>query len=301
MLVMITVAVILLGAVMVPYMDSETQKDEDVLDVIVLGGQSNMAYIPAYMDIDVVNEELGEPSMTCYYFGTDTRPSYLGMDMSECDMHSMYNNGAWIIGGEECGLAYTLASRSHHDILTINVAIPAYTIAQFEPGTTGGNHIKNTIEAALSVIPSTYTINKVGWAWCQGESDKKTSYSSYISSFDKIDAMMNEYGFDKCYLVQTKPVDSGSATIAQEMIVQNEKDVVMASTAPATFTVANGNLIEGNSLHYSQQGRIIVGEDIANAVTIPDDSYYSLLYVIPVMVIAAIILIAVRMIYSNRD
>ena len=296
----VVVSVILMGSLLVPYLDSTTEKNENVLDVFVLGGQSNMAYIPSYMDLDVVNDELGAPAEDCYYFGTSSRPVYLNMDLATCDIYPMYSGGAWIIGGEECGLAYALTPKTHHDLLVINVGIPAYKISQFEPGTTGGDHIENVIEAALAAIPSTYTVNKLGWAWCQGESDRTTSYASYIASFNKIDAMLGGFGFDMCYMVQTKPSDSGSATIAQQMIVNDQKDVVMASTAPAGFTIANGGLIEDNWLHYTQHGRIIVGEDIANAISVPNTSYFEILYIVPVLIIAAIILLAVRM-YSNRD
>lgn len=299
-LVTVVISIILLGAVLVPTLNSTTHKDENVLDVFVLGGQSNMAYIPAYMDLNTVNSELGAPAEPCYFFGTQTRPAYNGINLSDCDMYPMYSDGSWIIGGEECGLAYYLTPKTHNELLVINVGIPAYSIDQFEPGTTGGNHIVNTIEAALASIPSTYTVNKLGWAWCQGESDRTTAYANYIASFDKIDGMLSNLGFDMCYLVQTKPSDSGSATIAQQMIVSDQTDVCLASTAPAGFTIANGGLIEGNWLHYTQHGRIIVGEDIANAISIPDYESLKILYIVPIIVIAALLLIVARL-YMSRD
>ena len=211
-LVIITIGLIVTGGILVPAV-TEMSEDRDTLEVVVLGGQSNIAYVLDYMDLSTVNSDFGAPAADCYYFGKNV-PVRLNMPLGSCELHSMYSNGAWIIGGEEVGIAYTIANKTQNDVLVINAAIPAYSVSQFEPGTTGGDHIKHVIEAALSEIPSSYSITKCGWVWCQGESDKTTSVNDYVASFDKVAGLFNDFGFTTCYMVQTRPVDSGNARLS---------------------------------------------------------------------------------------
>ena len=81
----------------------------------------------------------------------------------------------------------------------------------------------------------------------------------------------------------------------------------MASTAPAEFTAASGTLIVGNTLHYSQLGRDIVGTQIGQSIidhtpiVYTDSAYNSLVGIIPVIVIVSIVMIAVGGIYLRRS
>lgn len=292
----IVISLLVVGAILVPITSNYSSDGEHTLDIVVLGGQSNMAYIPAYMDLDVVNQDIPQPTTNCYFYGYADRPVWNNADLPLCDIHSMTANGSWIIGGEEVAVAKTISDYTSDDVLVVNVAIPAYAIAQFEPNTTGGNHIKNVLTDVLQEIPAKYTKIKCGWAWCQGESDKTTPVNDYVSSFEKVQGIFESFGFKTCYLVQTKPSDSGNATAAQTIIANTVPGVVMASTAPSTFTRDNGMLIEDNWLHYSQAGRDIVGSDIGHAICkkmtphLRDNDVYSVISMIPILVTAGLII-----------
>lgn len=311
----VLVGVVLVTALLIPVVDDNSTDGENTLDVVVIAGQSNAAYIVDYVDVDVVNSEIPQVTEKCYYFGYGPNDAARpinnlneGKNSNILNLFGMSSGGKWVIGGEEVALASTIASVTHDDVLVINVAIPGQAIEYFTPTQAGGAYAKEMIELALSKIPTTYSVRTVGWMWCQGESDKTTAVADYVASFDLIQAQYAELGFDTCYMVQTKPVDSGNATTAQTQICDTDPDVIMASTAPADFTVANGLLIDGNSLHYSQAGRDIVGEEVGDkiaaniSVHLRDGSAtYSVLQLVPILVVVALVLGAVGSFISRRD
>lgn len=263
----ITIGIILIGVILMPVIERVNISGEDTLDVIILGGQSNIAYNPLRVDAEVVNEQIGLPSTNCYYFGTESQAvQYDRMPISDCSMLPMVVNEQWHIGGEEPAIAKVISDYTNDDVYIINVAIGGFSISQFAPGSIGGNWINSVLDAALDFIPDRYTVNKVGWVWCQGESDKTTPVSSYVESFGSLDDYFKTKGFDYCYLVETRPIDSGNATAAQRELPGIYDNVEMACTAPATFSVANGMLRDGDALHYSQAGRNVVGEDVGEAI-----------------------------------
>ena len=306
-LLTLTIGVILVGAVLVPTIEETNVSGEDVLDVVILGGQSNIAYNPIRVDASVVNDQIALPSTNCYYFGTDQQAvQYPLISISDCSMQSMTEGNEWRIGGEEPAIAKKIADKTNDDVYIINVAIGGTAIANFLPGTTGGDWIEDVLTAALSIIPAKYSVHKCGWVWCQGESDKTTAVADYIESFGTLNDYFKSKGFDYCYLVETKPIDSGNATAAQRALPSIYDNVTMASTAPATFTVDNGLLRNGDPLHYSQAGRNIVGEQVGAAIAnnLPahsrDGLDSPLLQAIPIIVIVALLMAAVGAIALRR-
>lgn len=288
-------AIVLTICVVVPITANTTRTGDDTLCVVVLVGQSNVAYIPSYMDLDVVNEDVPLPTTNCYYFGTSSFP-ISGSNIDACSIWPMVVGNKWRIGGEECSLAYGISEKTNDDVLVINVGDPGRPISYFEPTNDGGKRIQAILDRALNLIDDKYVIKKVGWIWGQGESDKTTPIEDYVSSFTKIDHMMKDNGFDKCWMIQTKPIDSGYATQSQEEIVDSFKNVNWGSKAPDKFTVQNGGLIEGNSLHWSQSGRIEVGYDCAEQIvkilpTHPRSSVaYELLELVPIFIVLGVII-----------
>ncbi len=302
------VALLLTVSVLVPVSDQSA--GEDTLAVVVLAGQSNITYISEYMDVDVVNEEVAVPEVDCYYFGTAESPlrQWVYDDSVGVGLYSMLDSDRqWRIGGEECAIASAIGQKSNCDVLTINVGISGQMISHFLPTNAGGVYIDAMLSAALDLIPNHYRQIKCGWVWCQGESDRTTSVESYVGSFGTIRENFAEWGFNTCYLVQTAPDRSGNATEAQLQCVSTYSDVILASTAPSTFTVANGGLIEGNTLHYTQHGRDGVGAEvgakIASGMTWHTDnsSLLGMIHIIPLIVIVGLVLGAVGMFISRRD
>lgn len=304
----ITLGVILIGALLVPTIEEANVSGEDTLDVVILGGQSNIAYNTTRVDPSVVNDQIELPSTNCYYFGTSSQAvQYAVTTISSCSMQPMVVDGAWKIGGEEPAIAKAISDKTNDDVYIINVAVGGTAIADFLPGTTRGTWVDDVLAAALPLIPEKYTVNKVGWVWCQGESDKTTPVNDYIESFGVLDNYFKSKGFGTCFLVETKPIDSGNATEAQRMLPSVYNNVIMSCTAPVNFTVDNGMLREGDTLHYSQAGRNVVGEDVGEVISSKllahsrEGLDSNLLAVIPIIMIVALVVMATGALYLRRD
>lgn len=290
----ITVATILVLCVAIPIISDVTKHDEKVLNVVVIGGQSNGVYMSQLVDLDLVNEEVPQPPVTCWFYGN----GYI---------HDMTSNGKWILGNVDSPLAYEIAKYSNTDVLVINACVGGKPIEYFTPGNDGADWITECVETALSRTTSFDKVNKLGWAWIQGESDKTTSVDDYIADFEKVDGLFKSLGFNYCWISQTRTVDGGNAVTAQEQIVNTMPNVFWGSRASDTFTVENG-MIYTDGLHYTQAGRIIIGEDIGKAMTdkipfsLENEPYLDLIQIIPVMLIVSLIAIAARMfIVGSRD
>lgn len=300
--------VILIGSFLVPIVDDSSDAD-DTLEVLVIAGQSNAAY-GGFVNPTLVNQEIPKPSTNVYYYGTDTKPIWYGYPnnptydttFESYDIHSMINNGSWSIGGYEPGIAYAISEKSNCDVLVINVGISSATIQFLQPDDTGGTYVKNVINDALSKVNSKYKIDKVGYMWLQGESNYNTNVDTYISYFDTINDWYHSQGFDTCYMVQTRPYNGGNASVAQLQICKTNYSVVLASTAPDTFTVDNGMMVSDN-LHYSQKGRDVICNDVASQLQVSyhfDSQGTNLLVVIPFVVIAALLVAVVRIVINRN-
>ena len=289
---------------------TDSVNGEDNLEVLVIAGQSNAAY--RQVDVSLINEEIPQPVTNVYYYGTSTQPIWFGypsnptydQTLASYGIYSMVSNGQWKIGGYEPVLAESISKKSNCDVLIINVGISSATIANLTPQQIGGEYTTKVIEDALSKVDSKYHIDKMGYVWIQGESNAGSTVDGYIQQFNIINDWYHEHGFEKCYMVQTRPANSGNAAIAQLKICQDDPSVILASTAPSTFTVENG-LMVSDDLHYSQQGRIVVGEDINSKISltphIRDASVGSLLGVLPVILIIGLLLAVTAVIFAKRN
>lgn len=305
----IFVIVVLVGSFLVPIVNDSTDAD-DTLEVLVIAGQSNAAY-GGFVNPTLVNQEIPKPSTNVYYYGTASQPIWYGYPSNPTydttfesyDIYPMINNGSWAIGGYEPGMAYAISEKSNCDVLIINVGISSASIQYLQPDNTGGAYVNDVIEDALSKVDSKYKIDKVGYMWLQGESNSSTAVDTYISYFDTINDWYYSKGFDTCYMVQTRPYNGGNASIAQLQICSSDYSVLLASTAPDTFTVDNGLMVSDN-LHYSQKGRDVICNDVASQLRVSyhfDNEGTNLLIAIPFVVIAALLIVVVRIIISRGE
>lgn len=316
----IIVAILLAASVLIP-ITSSLSSGQDNLNVVVIAGQSNGAYMETTTVGDVtnvicdpedVNGEVPLPTAGAFYYGTASVPILYGAyyanptydsTLASYDIYPMVSDGEWVIGGEEAAIASELTHRTNSNVLIINVCAPGAPISWFKPTATGGLYAAAVIADALDKVDSGYKITKLGYVWIQGESDKTTAVSTYVSDFDTVNEWYNDNGFGMCYMVQTKPENSGNATAAQTQICNTHSNVILASTAPATFTMANGLMVSDN-LHYSQEGRNIVGKDVGEkirATIYPDDTESDLLSIIPILVIAGLIIAIIGSMIMRRE
>lgn len=302
------VAIVIAGSVLAPIV-SESSDGDYTLEVLVIAGQSNAAY-GGFVNPTLVNTEIPQPSTNVYYYGTASQPIWYGYPSNPTydttfesyDIYSMVDDGKWIIGGYEPGMAYAISEKSNCDVLVINVGISSANIQYLQPTSDGGIYVKNVIDDALSKVDSKYKIDKVGYMWLQGESNYSTAINTYISDFDVINDWYHSEGFNVCYMVQTRPYNGGNASTAQLQICANDPTVVLASTAPDSFTVDNGLMVSDN-LHYSQAGRDVIVNDVASFIHILYHMREAspILMVIPAIVIIAILAVVVRMIMARSD
>lgn len=306
------VAILLAVTILIPF--TTDLGSESRLEVMVISGQSNSAY--RNVNLDVVNENVPLPTTNVYYYGTENAPIYYGgmppygqptydTSFSSYGIHSMVSNGAWKIGSYEPSLAQAISKKTNCDVLIINAGISAASIDYLQPGNTGGEYVNEVISRALALVEGNYNkIDKIGYCWMQGETDKTTPVADYIEKFETVNNWYHQNGFDICYMVKTKDVNGGNACIAQMQIAQDDPSVIMASTAPDTFTVANG-LLDTDNLHYSQAGRIVVANDIDGKLNlktyISDNAVVNLITIIPIVVIAGIVIATVGafIVYRN--
>lgn len=310
-IVALIVGAILVVTLLVPVVaDSSTEHNRD-LQVIIIAGQSNAEYWQG-VDVSVANEELDAPKHECYYFGFWDYPiRFTEIDyLNTCSIYPMYRDGAWHIGGNEAPLAKTISDKANCDVLTINVAWGGKPIAAFLPGGECYPYLSSVLAKALSVAESKYdTYTMAGWVWVQGESDVSTSTADYVQSFGKLRTVFENYGATNCYMVQTSPTYTTPAVIAaQQECCNTYPNTVMSSTAPSTFSVEAGTLTDGDPIHYTQKGRDIVmaqvGEHIStdiDKVYTRDGAIYTVVSIIPLLVLVGLVLGAIGMFISRRD
>lgn len=287
-----------------------------VIDVIIIDGQSNSAYSTnsEIVDISVVATDYpNAPSHNLYYYGTDSAPIMYGSPgnptyddtFASYAVYNMRSNDAWIIGGYEPGLAYTISERSGHDVLVINVGVPGATVAELSPDGECGIYGQAVIEHALDIVAEDYdNVNLLGYMWAQGEADYSTSIAAYKEDFMEIFTYMHNFGAENCYIVATK-LRWGNSVIAQNELVQNNSHIIMATTVTYEFTTSNGYLLSDNT-HYTQEGRDIIAEDVGNAVELTHGgqaykNVHSAGIIVPIVLAAGIILYVVSTYYRNRD
>lgn len=283
--------------------------DKADLDLILIWGQSNASYRNA-----VVSEAINPGLNAGYYFGQDDQlGSAAGegeTDPATCDFYTLVDDdGALRIGDMGPALAKAYHEKTGHKAYLVNAAIGNKWILLFIPYEQMWTYCDNIVSAAINAVDlSKFDLHLVGYVWSQGEANASNSVLDYKTWFmmsynSMASGVLSGHVFDKVFIIETKPQDGGNATIAQRELAAEYDGVYMGSTAPESFTVENG-LMGTDGLHYSQLGKNIIGTQvggvIGDTVSPPTTDYSSLLYTIPVVILAAL-LIAVYGLVSRRN
>jgi len=312
--ILLTVGVILVGSLLVPF--CFPQEDDNTLDVIVIDGQSNAQYwgwtANNICDPSAVNASgLGAPSHDLYYYG-DATPTYYGpvytqptydTTLASYDLHKMYD-GDWKIGSYGPTLAKMISERSGHDVLVIDVGVGAAPIQWLTSTGPGGIWAEKIISDALSKVPSKYHVDMLGMVWAQGESDASTAVATYVERFNTLYNSLNDkFGLEKVYIIKTRDAYGGNAILAQEQLAADNENISIATDITDTFTTENG-LLNTDNLHYTQKGRTAIAEILGETIAYnehPANESLELLKVVPVIIIAALVLAAAGIVMVRKS
>ena len=300
----LTVGIILTGSLLMPVITDAT-KDPAVLDVVIIDGQSNAEYAGGYANATELNANYTEaPYTNLYYYGHPWGTPNINDSYTTYEVHNMYANGAYTLGGYGPALANTIAHRDGHDVYYVSFGVGGKSIAELLPGTTAGTWGFGILDAALAAMPTGYDkINYVGVGWAQGEADKTMAVDTYKGYFETLQAAFAERGFNEIYIIETRETYGGNATIAQQELIDSVPHVHMGATIQETFVVGDGNLIDSDPVHYSQKGRIAIAIQLGETVALPtyDTVKLELLYVIPIIVIIGLVVFATKAMVSKYD
>ena len=298
-----SVVVILVGSLLMPVISDAAEAS--VIDVIIVDGQSNAEDWGSFAtEINTLYTE--PPVESIYYYGSPTTTTHY-TDSSSVSatygLQPMYKNNQWVIGGYGPVLCNDYADKSGHPICYINIGYSGQSITTLAPTGSVGTWGFNIVGNALTLLDDKYDqVNVLGWIWAQGEADKEMSVSTYTQYFDAVQSKFAEYGADKCYIIHTREYYGGNATEAQADIAANDPNVIMTCMFTEDFTVDNGELRTDGAIHYSQKGRIIIAEELAKVIPkSPNGAEFTLYYAIPVVLIAALLVVSVAMFVKNRD
>lgn len=298
----LVVGILLVVTVLVPFVT--IANDDEELDVLIITGQSNAGYresVNYRVDPEVATDLLPESS-SLYYYGTPTSPAtyeIIGSPTYDTTWESysiqpMCKDGKYVIGGLEAPIGIGIHNRTNNDVLVLNVAVSSATISWLDPDGVWGTFAYGLITHALDLVDDRYdSINKLGWTCLQGESNSSTDIDVYKTDFMKMANFFADLGFKNGYIVP--PMDSlgGNSIIAQYELAETHNYLKIVTTVQNTFTTENG-LLWGDKIHYTERGRIIIGEKIVDAINYPISFDYSsirtILNVLPIFVTISLII-----------
>lgn len=254
--------VILVGTVLVPAIEDADRED---LDVFIVAGQSNAAYL--HYDLDLCDPKVGEGY--AYYYGTSTSPIVYGSHSTPSydptlESYSIQSAKPTNLAHLEAPFSETYHALTGHNVVTINVGISGTTIQEWQSGEFAWTYASSVIDDALDKL-SDYDLHLKGFIWIQGESNSSMSEEDYTSYFLNTFGLFKDKGFEDCFISkvrrdtsttgQRNPVGPSNAQIA---MAQEYPHIHMATEISDTFTVSNG-LMETDNLHYNQRGQNLIG------------------------------------------
>ena len=302
--VLVAVVVILIGAVLVPIVN-DAEKDISVIDVIIVDGQSNAEDWGSFSSV-INTEYTATPVNNLYYYGSPTSTTHYtdsAATIATYGLQPMYSVDHWVVGGYGPVLCNEYAAKNGHEVCYINIGYSGQSIANLIPTASVGSWGFGIVSSAINLLKSQYDeLNMIGWIWAQGEADKDMAVSTYTTDFGLIQSKFDSYGLDMCYIVHTRDYYGGNANTAQNEIAESDPDVVMTCLFTEDFTEAGGELRSGDPIHYTQKGRNIIAEALAEiipskSVNNPQIGLYA---AIPFVVIAAVV-VAAATIFLRRE
>lgn len=256
------VVIVLVGSILVPTISDYDRED---VDIFIIAGQSNAAYL--HYDIDTCDPKVGEGY--AYYYGTSISPIIYGSHSTPTydptlESYSIQSANSSNLAHLESPFSETYHEKTGHDVVTINVGISGSSIQEWQSNGFAWSYATTVINDALEKL-SNYDLHLMGFIWIQGESDSSMTAEDYTSYFLNTFELFKNKGFADCFISkvrcdsstsgQRNPVGPSNAQIAMS---EEYPHIHMATQIADTFTVSNG-LMESDNLHYNQLGQNLIG------------------------------------------
>lgn len=279
------------------------------LDVVLQAGQSNATYTNA----DLTLAPAPIPG-TGYYYGYENAPiEHIDYDSAGCAFRSLTaSDGTAAIGDKAPGFAKEYYSLTGNKVYYIITGISAMSVINFTPGYSVWNHMVKVVNAAMAAIPMGYfEVQTLSYVWLQGEGDRATLVSDYVDRFlDMHDAILSgDLGvrFNHAFIVKVRTSVSFNGSAAQEILADDYGKTISITDLADSFTVSNG-LMGSDNLHYSQLGNNEISKTTAHMIASYNGTMYvdesmdlSLLYVLPVLIIVALVLFLIGAVVIRRN
>lgn len=250
------------------------------LDVIIIAGQSNAEYTVERCTPETIQELYPQyPEHNLYYYGTSEYPQTYwqyennNYSLSKSDLHPMWSNNRWMIGGYEPYIANETSKIRGNDVLIVNTGVGGKMISELLPNAPFGNYGMAAINSALDSASTSYSqINMLYWIWIQGEADYNTPVEQYIDDFIMLQSKFDEYGLDNCYIVHTRDMWGGNANIAQKQLSDNDSHITIVAECTESFSLEEGGCLLDEpgayGIHYSCKGRFVISKEIISSINL---------------------------------
>lgn len=301
-IIAVIVAVVAVAAILIP-VTSGIQKESGALDIICIEGQSNAENWLVGTTLEEINESISAPKHEVYYSANTVYSGDFDTVVKDYSVRKAYTD-SWQVGGYIAALGQLWTEKYGRDVLIINTGIGSSSIDKLAPTGIYGEYVQKMIGDALDsdVVSEYERVNKIAWIWIQGEFDTNT-IETYTEKFNEIDSMMQGYGFNQCYIVQTRAADSLQSIPALQQIIASNHRVHLATDLPDSFTVENGLLFTDDT-HYTQKARNLLSEVFAECLpgiySVPEGTA-NMIQIIPILVLAGLVIGVVGMFISRRD
>lgn len=229
------------------------------LSVYLMTGQSNASYYYA------------EPALaTMTKPGTAYHYSELIGGVKICPMNN--DDGSMNRGNIEASLAKNLYDLTGEKVLLVNAGLSGRMMYSFVPiQGESYKYINNVWQVIKRYIydeefQRNYEIRLRSYIWAQGESDAETEVGAYKNDYIKLHEILKseDFGFEYGFIIKVRPIYTNAAE-AQEQLVAENTEIVMATRSSEHFTVENGKM-RFDDLHYSQIGDNLLGEETARSI-----------------------------------
>ncbi len=254
---------------------------QNVVDILIFGGQSNMQ--GQTEAIPTLNFPV-ENTLEYRFLSNSLIPLChpVGEDIGEDHLKAAHlGNGSLVPD-----FCRTYTEKTDKRVIAVHVAKGATTVAQWQKGTDRYEAAAKKIGSAIEAAKTLGNIGKIYYMWLQGESDgiELTTKEKYMELLTALkNDLKADFGIDKFGIIkvgyflslcegltseqQKTYTDADEAIMAaQEELVENDPDFVMLSRVCPHICKFSEYINPDAMGHYNNRAMELIGSDAANAL-----------------------------------